>query len=293
MLNTILIAATVAFIFAGPVHAGAINKTFDMALDTEKTAICAPVLLKSATLFELSYRELLLKKSSTAERMSKPTFEIQYRAIVLQRMSEQTTPALNKHFWVLSGTDADLKTKDGLKIVVSKCIDFYNRMMASGRISMFMQTEAAKEANRLITEAVEEANRLNYEASVATANQECITGLIKTDLCAKARQLSDEIAVTLPMKMSQNMSWESIAAFGKTIQAQIRLSYDKKHLEEIFQKAGRPLSHAKQAIQKSAASICQQDAPTKAFISLGGSFNIVYSFVDGEQFTTAVVSSCK
>lgn len=129
--------------------------------------------------------------------------------------------------------------------------------------------------------------------NVVSANQECITGLTKTDMCAKARQLSDEIARILPMKMSQNMSWESIAASGKTIQAHIRLSYDKKHLEETYKKAGLPLSHAKQAIQKSAASICQQDTPTRAFISLGGSFKYVYSFVDGEQFTTAVVSSCK
>lgn len=153
MLNTKLIAATVTLFFSGPVHAGAINEAFDMASDTEKTAICSPVLIKSATLFELSYRELLLKKSPTAESMSKPTFEMQYRAIVLQRMSKQTTPALNKHFWVLSGTDADLKTKDGLGIVVSKCIDFYNRMMASGRINVSMQTEAVEEANRLIYEA--------------------------------------------------------------------------------------------------------------------------------------------
>lgn len=153
MLNTILIAATVALIFAGPVHAGAINEAFDRASDTQKTAICAPVMLKNATLLEMSYKKLLLEKSPTAERMSKPTFEMLYRAIVLQRMSKQTTPALNKHFWVLSGTDADLKTKDGLGIVVSKCIDFYNRMMASGRISVSMQTEAVEEANRLIYEA--------------------------------------------------------------------------------------------------------------------------------------------
>lgn len=126
-----------------------------------------------------------------------------------------------------------------------------------------------------------------------SANQECITGLTKMDMCEKARQLSNEIATMLPMKMSQNMSWESVAASGKTIQAHIRLSYDKKYLEETYKKAGLPLPRAKQAIQKSAASICQQDAPTRAFISLGGSFKYIYSFVDGEQFTTAVVSSCE
>ena len=132
-----------------------------------------------------------------------------------------------------------------------------------------------------------------FSSDVASANQECIKGLTKTDMCMKARQLSDEIATKLPMKMSQNMSWESVVAYGTTIQAHIRLSYDKKHLEETYKKTGLPLSHAKQAIEKSAAGICQQGTATRAFINLGGSFKYVYSFIDGEQFTTAVVSSCK
>lgn len=131
-----------------------------------------------------------------------------------------------------------------------------------------------------------------FLANAVSANQECIKGLPKTDMCAKARQLSDEIATKLPIKMSQNMSWESVTASGATIQAHITLSYNKKHLEETYMKAGLPLPQAKQAIQKAAANICQENTPTRAFINLGGSVKYVYSFVDGEQFTTVVVSSC-
>ncbi len=133
---------------------------------------------------------------------------------------------------------------------------------------------------------------ITFFQNVASADQECIKGLTKTDMCAEARQLSDEIATTLPMKMSQNMSWESVGAFGTTIQAHIRFSYDKKQLEEQYKKAGLPLSYGKGAIQKSAASICQENTPTRAFINLGGSFKYIYSFIDGEQFTTVVVSRC-
>jgi len=134
---------------------------------------------------------------------------------------------------------------------------------------------------------------ITFFANVVSGNQECIKGLTKTDMCAKARQLSDQIATILPMKMSQNMSWESVAAVGTTIQAHIRLSYGKKHLEETYKKAGLPLSYAKQAIQKSATSTCEENTPTRAFVNLGGSFRYVYSFIDGERFTTAVVTSCK
>lgn len=128
--------------------------------------------------------------------------------------------------------------------------------------------------------------------SASWASPDCIKGITKVDMCAKARALSDEIASMLPMKMSQNMSWESVMAAGTTIQAHIRLSYDKKYLENMYNQTGLPLVHAKQAVQQSAQNVCREKTPTRAFINLGGSFTYVYFFIDGEQFTTVQVNSC-
>ncbi|WP_304352056.1 hypothetical protein [Comamonas testosteroni] len=128
--------------------------------------------------------------------------------------------------------------------------------------------------------------------SAAWANSDCIKGIGKVDMCAKARSLSNEIASMLPMQMSQNMSWESVMAAGSTIQAHIRLSYDKNHLESAIKQAGVPLSNVKQAIQKSARNVCLENTPTRAFIDLGGSFKYIYSYIDGNQFMTASVSKC-
>jgi hypothetical protein len=129
-------------------------------------------------------------------------------------------------------------------------------------------------------------------SDVASARQECIKGLTKIDMCGKARELSDEIASQLPIRMSQNMTWESVMSSGTTIQAHIRFSYDKETLEEMLKTASLKLSEANQVLQKSASNLCEKGSSTEAFIGLGGDFNVVYSFVDGTHFTTISVDSC-
>lgn len=124
------------------------------------------------------------------------------------------------------------------------------------------------------------------------ANPDCIKGLIKIDMCAKARELSDGIALALPMKMSQNMGWESVMAIGTLVQAHIRLAYDRKTLESLYSANGLKISQATDMLKRSAMGICQEGKPTRAFIDLGGTFKYVYSFVDGEKFTEIEVSSC-
>jgi hypothetical protein len=126
----------------------------------------------------------------------------------------------------------------------------------------------------------------------AGASELCVKGSGNTDVCAEARKLSDGIASMLPMRMSQNMSWESVMAIGGMLQAHVRLSYDKKHLEEVSKAAGVPVSQARAALQRSASNVCQPNTATRAFIQRGGSINYVYLFADGEQFTSALIDTC-
>lgn len=126
----------------------------------------------------------------------------------------------------------------------------------------------------------------------AMANEDCIKGLTKIDMCAKAREFSNEFAKQLPMQMNKNMTWESVSSLNTTIQGVIRFSYDRKFLGEKYKQAGIPISAGKQAMQKSASNLCQEGSPTRAFIELGGTFRYIYLFIDGEQFTEVDVSSC-
>jgi len=130
-------------------------------------------------------------------------------------------------------------------------------------------------------------------ANSVIAEDSCFTEFTKFNMCKKARELSDGMANMLPMKISQNMAWESVASFGKTIQGQIRLGYTRKHLEEQYKKSGLPISQAKQAMEKSAHNICKQEDPAaRAFIGLGGNFRYIYSFIDGEHFITIDINNC-
>ena len=64
-------------------------------------------------------------------------------------------------------------------------------------------------------------------------------------------------------------------------------------LEGKYRTAGVPISHAKLAMKKSAASaICQPESASSAFVGLGGIVVYVYSFVDGEQFLRVVIDTC-
>lgn len=125
------------------------------------------------------------------------------------------------------------------------------------------------------------------------AGEDCIAGVLKTDMCADARKLADGVAPMLPMRMSQNMTWESVAAFGRTIQAHVRLSYDRRYLEGVLKTSGAPLSQAERALEKAAQNVCQQRTPTRAFVQRGGKFRYVYLFSDGEQFTSIPIDRCE
>lgn len=131
-----------------------------------------------------------------------------------------------------------------------------------------------------------------FIALPAHAAEDCTKGVLKTDMCAEARRLANGIAPILPKQVSQNLSLESIASFGTTLQMQARLSYGRKALEESFKASGVPISQAKDALQKAAMTVCEPGSLTRSFIEKGGSFKYVYLFVDGEQFMSVPVDRC-
>ena len=131
---------------------------------------------------------------------------------------------------------------------------------------------------------------ITYSGSNFASNN-CIKGYTQTDVCKVARDFSDKVAPSLPMKMSQNMTWESVAAAGTIVIAKIRLSTNKNNLQTTYKNAGLPLSSAEAAMAKSAQNVCNTKA-IKSFINFGGTFRYIYTFIDGEQFTTIDVKDC-
>lgn len=124
------------------------------------------------------------------------------------------------------------------------------------------------------------------------SSDNCTLKNTKFNICAEAREISNELANILPMKMSQNMSWESVAAIESTIIANVRLHYDRSYLNSLYKQAGLPISYAKDAMKRSASGICNTEE-ANSFVSLGGKFKYVYSFIDGEQFIVIDIIDCK
>lgn len=122
--------------------------------------------------------------------------------------------------------------------------------------------------------------------------ESCIKGLLKTNMCKKARELSDKIALQLPMKMSQTITFSSISAFHTTVQGIYILNYDKKYLSKIYKEANKTLSEGIKVMTKAAHSVCKEGSSARAFINFGGKIKYIYRFIDGEEFTTINIDKC-
>lgn len=120
----------------------------------------------------------------------------------------------------------------------------------------------------------------------------CISKDTKRDICKIARELSNEIAKELPIRMSKNMSWETVASVGSTIIANIRLYNTRTHLNSVYEKAGLQISAGKELMIDIANNSVCSAKPVKAFIDLGGKITYVYRFIDGEQFIAIDVRKC-
>lgn len=123
------------------------------------------------------------------------------------------------------------------------------------------------------------------------ANDVCNTKSF--DICKKAREFADEIATILPMQVNKNMSFHKVVAMQNMISISVIYSYDKVALETSLKQAGTSHEDVKKAMGGFAyESICISTPETKAFINLGGAFQYIYKFVDGETYTVVTIDSC-
>lgn len=134
---------------------------------------------------------------------------------------------------------------------------------------------------------------LTFLLSQSVLADECLSRYSKTDVCEYARNLTSEMAPSLPMQLNQNMSLESIASIKNIIQLVAQLRYDRKYLETLYHSRGLKLSEFEGAMRRSVDSMCAEGNPLGAFVRLGGELMYVYRFSDGEQFLTVTKSVCE
>lgn len=129
-------------------------------------------------------------------------------------------------------------------------------------------------------------------ANSAFGDVNCTSNEKGDDICTEAQKISDAIAEQLPLQMSNDMIWETVAAVENKIQGKLRLSYDKQTFEKLLLEAGISMEKAESTIREAALMVCAEGSPTRSFIDRGGAMRYDYRFLDGEHFSIVEIAKC-
>lgn len=109
-----------------------------------------------------------------------------------------------------------------------------------------------------------------FTGASAQAQNNCKSEYTDFDLCSFSKDLADQMAANLPMRINKNMSIESINAIGRILQLNAVLTVNRKQLKETYDKAGKTFDDFRQMMTRSVDSFCVGENPVGSFIKLGG-----------------------
>jgi hypothetical protein len=119
---------------------------------------------------------------------------------------------------------------------------------------------------------------------------DCFSSATSFNACAYARNLAAEQAPSLPKTISSEMTVSSIAAVGRRITFYLTWARTKAQVEREM--VGQTIVEvAARAQATTVNSVCSQ-APTAAFIRLGGEIQYLYKTTDGFVVLSPTVTTC-
>lgn len=128
---------------------------------------------------------------------------------------------------------------------------------------------------------------ISLAKDVNNVKDECAPNLIGFDVCKKARELADELAQQLPMKMSNELLVEKVFAEKGAVNLMAVLGYDKSYLESAARNGGIAMQDLLNNLKQATVNLmCQPKSSTVAFVNLGGQIQYQYHFHDRTPFTT-------
>jgi len=108
-----------------------------------------------------------------------------------------------------------------------------------------------------------------------------------------AQEAAAELASTLPMRVNQNLTIQTVFAEGRMVMATAMFSYTKADLDAVLAQGGKNNQEAIAHMRNSArGGVCIPGAPLRRFVSLGGTVRYLYRFSDGTTYTVVDVDSC-
>jgi len=136
----------------------------------------------------------------------------------------------------------------------------------------------------------------SFAKEVTDLKDECKPNLIGFDVCQKVKEVADNMAPQLPMKMSSRISIDRVVALQKKLILTAILSYDENYLKSEVQKGGITMDELLNNLKNGTAKIvCQPKSTTAALVNLGAQIQYQYYFRDMTPYAVVDIdrSACQ
>lgn len=107
--------------------------SFDMGTETDKIAICAPILRKLSGMYEFGLENRVRKGEKPSEREFRFLFQIDSRASAFEQTAQVSNPSGLKEAWERSATDNSWKAPAAREIFTEKCFAFASAVRKAGK----------------------------------------------------------------------------------------------------------------------------------------------------------------
>lgn|GEM_PF-2566191 len=109
-----------------------------------------------------------------------------------------------------------------------------------------------------------------------------------------AREMADAVAPSLPMRINQNLTMQTVIAGGNTITYTANFSYTREELNQVLAQSGKTDAEARAMMRNAAkGGVCAQGPEGREFLALGGRVRYLYRFVDGSPYELIEISTCE
>ena len=108
-----------------------------------------------------------------------------------------------------------------------------------------------------------------------------------------AREMAEAVAPSLPRRINQNLTMQTVIAGGNTITYTANFSYTREQMNQVLAQAGKSDAEARAMMRNAAkGGVCGQGPEGRAFLALGGRVRYLYRFVDGSTYELIEISNC-
>lgn len=127
----------------------------------------------------------------------------------------------------------------------------------------------------------------------AQSADECFPNLIKFDVCSEAKKMQAEMAKSLPMEVSRNMTLMTAAAFGPRLELNVVWHMTGSTLNNMLVDNGMTHDQLVSRMEQSTRTIvCGQKQPSAAFVRLGGQIQYIYITNDYIPIASPTITQC-